>query len=265
MNNFYPKFWRFYPVAIIFLLHSGCSSVNQPSSASQQMIPLGENDQWTYSIFNVDSLGNETPAGSQTESQRPYDLQYANWKTYLWNSAGKIWEPFQNESGYIRQAEGYGDWSNDLIYTPYTDGSENGIVCGYDFHTGGGRYWFKLPQNPVKPESYSSIIMFPADYGTTNDSVGGLFRADLDPTRYLISVPAGNFQCCKLVLRFDGNIGAGHIDSLINVDTLYLAPGKGIIKRVMSSIRMNEDLGSHVFDPTDRYKSVYVLSSFHVE
>jgi len=230
------------------------------------MIPLGENNQWTYSIFNVDTLGNETPAGSQTESQQSYDLQTTNWKTYLWNSTGKIWEPFNNESGYARQADGYGNWSNYLIYTPYTDGSENGIVCGNDFHSHGGRYWFKLPQNPVIPQSYSAVIMFSADYGTTNDSVGGLLRADLDPTRYPITVPAGTFQCCKLVLRFDGNIGAGHIDSLHNVDTVYLAPGKGIIKRVMSSVQMMQDnVGSPVLSPTGGYKTVYELSSLHVE
>jgi hypothetical protein len=257
--------WGFYAAIILLVAQSGCSSVEQPSSASQQMIPLGQNDEWTYSIFSVDSLGNETPAGSQTESQTSYDLQYTSWKTYAWDSLGRIWEPFQNETGYARQADGYGDMSNYLIYTPYADGSENGILCGNDFHSEGGRYWFKLPQNPATSRTYSATIRLSAGYGTTNDSVGGLFRAELDPTRYSISVPAGNFQCYRLVLRFDGNMGAPLIDSLHNVGTIYLAPGKGIIKRVMSTVQMVKEVGNPILYPMDGYKTVYELSSLQIE
>jgi hypothetical protein len=256
--------------AILFLApQPGCHSPTGPSEESQQMIPIGDNNQWTYTVYGIDSMGNilPGPSGSETETQSSYDLNYSNWNTSVWDSAAKFWEPFRNETGECREvsdADAFGGATGRILYSGYTDGSGTGLICGERYGTD-GRYWFRLPDHPTRPLFFDATVAFPY-YDTISDT--GVYHAYLDTTLYPISVPAGSFECYKLIRRYDGQIGDLRInpDSIITVDTIYLTPGKGIIKRITTRLdKMEMNLNTHEWLIDNNSRTLYELSSYQIQ
>ncbi len=101
---------------------------------------------------------------------------------------------------------------------------------------------------------------------TINDTA--IYHAFFDTTLYSITVPAGNFQCYKLVFRYDGQNGNLSInpDSVITVDTMYLTPGKGVVKRVIWRIVKSEYLHDGNSWTVEPYPTeAYELSNYQIQ
>jgi hypothetical protein len=216
------------------------------------LIPPGTNLSWTYSISGYDSISKYSSSNG-TLTETPIDFPANHGLSYEWDSTGRYWQQIPFVTGYENRCD-LGQLMESLIYAPSTEGSENGLLCGFDFLDSGLRYWFYLPNNPVKPLHFTANSIVTVQGG---DTASGIYFADLDPTQYSISVPAGTFSAYKLTLRFIGQMGVG--DSLYDTDTLYLTAGKGVVKKIKSEIeRVQNNPGGPYYEETN-YWTMYEL------
>ena len=262
--------------AILFLTaQPGCHGPTGPSEESRQMIPMGDNNQWTYAVYGLDSTGNRTGSRANlTLIAYPYESG-GRYPVYEWDSTAKFWLTSDVQNGDVFVTSDYDQWDNiasngwsdNITFAPYTDGTETGVLCG-DAYNGslGERFWFRLPDgHPVKPLFFSATLALPYSDTIFDTAV---YHACLDTTLYPISVPAGSFECYKLVHRYDGQIGDLRInpDSVITVDTIYMTPGKGIIKRITTVLnKMEVNLTTHEWMIDNNARTLYELSSYHIQ
>lgn len=195
------------------LLFSGCGSTTQPSVADTNLLPLSASGTSVFSITAYDSINhfvyeNGTMALSNAANPSFYGVSYA------WDSTIGGWETFPFEGGCYQQCP-LGLGIGGIAYVLDTTGSGNGILCGYDYADSGLRYWFRLPQHSTVP------LLFSAKYFNT------VYNAEVDLNSYQVNVPAGSFTARKLVLRA---VTEDSAYSLKDLDTLFLVPGKGLIK-----------------------------------
>ncbi len=231
------------------------------------MIPVGSNNQWTYAVYGLDSNGHKSgEAGSRTLSL------FQNWQfpVYQWDSASKSWSQTSIQANQFVGSE-FDSWDNfesfsdNFIFAPYSDGAEKGLICGDIFEgTLGGRFWYVLPDHPTGLRSFKAMLLVPYR-DTIKDT--DIYHAFFDTAHYGVSVPAGDFQCYKLVFRYDGQDGDLRIepDSIITVDTMYLAPGTGIVKRVIWQTRKNHYLPNNFWTVDYIQTQDFELSSYKLQ
>jgi hypothetical protein len=195
-----------------------------------------------------------------SEHNIPYDLVLPTRKTFLWDSLSGSWEAIADNHGQYRDENGSQRSGFQILsYAPYTDVDGDGILCGFDMLDSGVRYWFKLPRKPTRPLTFHAHQLVQVIRG---DTVTGIFEARLDTARTSITVPAGTYNCYRLTLTFDGNIGVGQkvIHHLTNV--LYLCPSVGIVKRTVADLRMRQLNDTDPPSPDENTTSVFELMSY---
>lgn len=233
-------------VIIAIALFVGCESGYEPSSHdrlldeyAQELIPLGEDNTWTYTVTHIDRTSNKQDTSTITESNGGLSESMSKHVVKEWDSLTRTWIQTGNSHRFEHDGWGYTGYTP-FVYTPYDNGTERGLRGGF-YREEEGLYWFTLPRNPVVRQFSELTLYAYHPHASPPDTTWTHYTATLEPDVVTVTVPAGTFSCYKLTLTSNAENGVNSTVYSSHENTIYLSLGTGVIKREMIKKTIHED------------------------